>query len=53
LISVAGYADRRPVETGSDDAAKARNRRIDLRLVMMAPDLNAVSDVEGAIRGRL
>lgn len=39
LFSVAGYADRRPVQTGDSEEAKARNRRIDLRFVMTAPEV--------------
>ena len=37
LLSVAGYADKRPVDRGTDEAAMSRNRRIDLRFVMVAP----------------
>lgn len=37
LMSVAGYADQRPVMAGNDEASKARNRRIDIRFVMAGP----------------
>ena len=37
VFSVAGYADQRPVAQGSDEAAKEKNRRIDLRFVMAGP----------------
>ncbi|HEY3798529.1 MAG TPA: hypothetical protein VGL58_09250 [Caulobacteraceae bacterium] len=37
IISVSGYADQRPAVTGNDDAAKAQNRRIDVRLLMVSP----------------
>lgn len=37
IFSVAGFADRRPVAAGDDDAAKIRNRRIELRIVMSQP----------------
>lgn len=37
LMSVAGYADQRPVATGSDEASKTKNRRIDIRFVMTGP----------------
>lgn len=37
LFSVAGYADQRPIAQGSDEAAKEKNRRIDLRFVMAGP----------------
>jgi chemotaxis protein MotB len=39
LMSVAGYADQRPIDSGSTEAAKSRNRRIDLRFVMASPKL--------------
>jgi flagellar motor protein MotB len=37
LMSVAGYADQRPVALGDDEASKARNRRIDIRFIMAGP----------------
>jgi flagellar motor protein MotB len=37
LFSIAGYADERPVDPGSDELAKSRNRRIDIRIVMASP----------------
>ena len=37
LMSVAGYADQRPVASGDDEASKARNRRIDIRFLMAGP----------------
>lgn len=49
LLGIAGYADRRPLVPNSDDAARARNRRIDLRFLLAVP-----GDAELAeIRGRL
>jgi chemotaxis protein MotB len=39
IFSVAGYADRRPVAAGENEASKERNRRIDLRIVMAGPEL--------------
>ncbi|MBI1340425.1 OmpA family protein [bacterium] len=48
LFSVAGYADRRPVQEGDDEAAKARNRRIDLRFVMAEPEIDAPTPLSGA-----
>lgn len=39
LMSVAGYADQRPVNRGIDEAAKSQNRRIDIRFVMASPDI--------------
>ena len=37
LMSIAGYADQRPVDIGVTEVAKAKNRRIDVRLVMASP----------------
>jgi len=37
LLGIAGYADRRPLVTNADDAARARNRRIDLRFLLAVP----------------
>ena len=37
ILSVRGYGANRPVDTGLDEAAKSRNRRIDLRFLMAAP----------------
>jgi flagellar motor protein MotB len=39
VFSVAGYADQRPVARGTDVQSKNKNRRIDIRIVMAAPDL--------------
>jgi chemotaxis protein MotB len=38
LMSIAGYADQRPVDRGPGEEAKARNRRIDVRFVMAGPE---------------
>ncbi len=38
VLSVSGYGPQRPVSPGSSDADKRKNRRIDLRLVMVTPD---------------
>jgi chemotaxis protein MotB len=40
VLSVSGYGPQRPVpdSTGTEQEQKARNRRIDLRLIMMTPD---------------
>lgn len=37
ILSVSGYGADRPIDKGQDAAAKARNRRIDLRFLMEAP----------------
>ena len=39
VFSVSGYADQRPVAVGNDEAAKAKNRRIDVRFVMANPEI--------------
>lgn len=40
LLSVSGYGDQRPVPDGkgTEQQRKDQNRRIDLRIIMMAPD---------------
>jgi chemotaxis protein MotB len=40
ILSVSGYGPQRPVpgSQGTDEQSKKQNRRIDLRLIMMAPD---------------
>ncbi|MDZ4761752.1 MAG: OmpA family protein [Alphaproteobacteria bacterium] len=43
LLSVAGYGDQRPVDRGSGEDAKSRNRRIDIRFVMAAPKASATA----------
>ena len=46
LLGVAGYEARRPVASGSDDAARRMNRRIDLRFVVSAPTSDELGDLE-------
>jgi chemotaxis protein MotB len=38
VLSVSGYGPERPVDEGDSPEAKQRNRRIDLRLTMVAPN---------------
>lgn len=38
ILSVSGYGPQRPVDRGTSDEAKRRNRRIDLRIIMVTPD---------------
>lgn len=38
VLSVSGYGERRPIDKGQDDIAKAHNRRIDLRFLMETPN---------------
>lgn len=47
ILSVAGYSDRRPVVDGDDEGAKSMNRRIDLRLIMVSPRPDAISEIGG------
>lgn len=37
VLSVSGYGEARPIDQGQDEAAKALNRRIDLRFLMETP----------------
>ena len=37
ILSVSGYGEARPVSTGTDEATKSLNRRIDLRFLMDTP----------------
>ena len=41
ILSVSGYGEARPVASGDDEAAKSRNRRIDLRFLMETPKADA------------
>lgn len=41
VLSVSGYGPERPVDEGDSPEAKQRNRRIDLRLTMVAPNSQA------------
>ncbi len=40
-LGVAGYADLRPVEPNRDDASRQKNRRIDVRFIMVPPGTGA------------
>lgn len=44
VLSVSGYGSNRPAEPGDSDEAKRKNRRIDLRLTMVAPDWKPAID---------
>lgn len=51
VLSVSGYGPQRPIDTGDSDTAKAKNRRIDLRIIMVAPDSGeTVRQVEQALQ---
>ncbi|WP_374571942.1 flagellar motor protein MotB [Phenylobacterium sp.] len=50
VLSVSGYGPQRLIDRGPTDEDKRRNRRIDLRLIMVTPDSGATA---GALRQRL
>jgi len=51
VLSVSGYGPQRPIDTGDSVEAKAKNRRIDLRIIMVAPDSGeTVRQVEQALQ---
>jgi chemotaxis protein MotB len=45
ILSVSGYGADRPVASGGDEAAKSRNRRIDLRFLMETPKSDALTNL--------
>ena len=50
VLSVSGYGPQRPIDNGDSVDAKAKNRRIDLRIIMVAPDSGeTVRQVEQAL----
>jgi len=54
IMSVSGYGEERPVSTGLGEQSQQRNRRIDLRLLMLAPDGGAaVHDLDQRLRGHV
>lgn len=53
VLSVSGYGPQRPIDPSDTIDAKARNRRIDLRIIMVAPDSGqTVRQVERALDAR-
>lgn len=51
VLSVSGYGPQRPVDPGNSIEAKAKNRRIDLRIIMVTPDSGqTVRRVEQALQ---
>jgi len=52
LIGVSGYGEYRPVDAGSNENAMQKNRRIELRFVMVSPDSGRVDRIYGQIGGR-
>lgn len=38
VLSVSGYGPQRLIDRGTDPSSKAKNRRIDLRIIMVTPD---------------
>jgi len=47
VLSVSGYGDARPINKGTTKTAKAENRRIDLRFIMMTPRNLDEADILG------
>ncbi len=45
LIGVSGYGEYRPVDTGTSESAMQKNRRIELRFVMVAPHPDALDRI--------
>jgi chemotaxis protein MotB len=47
IFSVSGYGPDRPIpgNTGDDEAQKSKNRRIDLRFIMVTPTVPGITDV--------
>jgi len=53
VLSVSGYGPQRPIDSGDTDEAKSRNRRIDLRIIMITPDSGeTVRRVQSALNRR-
>lgn len=53
VLSVSGYGPQRPVDTRDTPDAKAKNRRIDLRIIMVAPDGGQTArQVEQALKSK-
>jgi chemotaxis protein MotB len=51
VLSVSGYGPQRPVAIGDTAEDKRRNRRIDLRIIMVAPNSDeAVEDISEELR---
>jgi len=45
LIGVSGYGEYRPVDSGTGEAAMQKNRRIELRFVMVAPNPDEIDRI--------
>jgi flagellar motor protein MotB len=46
IFGVSGYGDSRPIDLGAAPSAKAKNRRIDIRILMASPKASDVSRME-------
>jgi len=53
ILSVSGYGDQRPVDdvTGTPEEVNARNRRIDLRFLMITPHSDTGDEISKRIAG--
>jgi chemotaxis protein MotB len=49
LIGVSGYGEYRPLDPGSSENAMQKNRRIELRFVMVSPDSGRVDQIRDQI----
>ncbi len=52
ILSVSGYADKRPVANSTDEATKRRNRRIDIRILMAAPKASETAPIEERLKSK-
>ena len=53
ILSVSGYGDKRIVDDGPSDEQKKKNRRIDIRIIMVKPDGGkAAADLSNRLQSR-
>jgi chemotaxis protein MotB len=57
VLAMSGYGDRRMIDNGASEVAWQRNRRIDLRFIMMPPQeapagMGAADSIATQVRGR-
>lgn len=52
LIGVSGYGEYRPVDAGTDENAMQKNRRIELRFVMVSPDPAQLDNIAAEVDRR-
>jgi flagellar motor protein MotB len=49
ILSIAGYGRERPVAVNDSDDNKRKNRRIDLRFIMLTPRASAMGQIDDAV----